>query len=64
MVYERIKDEAVKQGINISELEKKSGLGNGTIGGWRDKDPASSKLLAVAGVLGVSVDYLLTGKTA
>ena len=33
MVYERIKDEAVKQGINISELEKKSGLGNGTIGG-------------------------------
>ena len=35
MIYERIKTEADQMGLTIAELEKKSGLGNGVIGGWR-----------------------------
>lgn len=64
MVYERVKAEADKRHMAISRLEKEAGLGNGTIGGWKNGDPAASKLLAVAKVLNVSVDYLLTGKAS
>ena len=62
MIYERIKTEADQMGLTIAELEKKSGLGNGVIGGWRTASPNARKLEAVADTLGVSVDYLLKGK--
>lgn len=64
MIYERIKNEADRHKITIAELEKKSGLGNGVIGGWRTASPNARKLEAVADVLGVSVDYLLKGSEA
>lgn len=61
MIYERIKTEADQMGITIAELEKRSGLGNGVIGGWRTASPNARKLEAVADTLGVTVDYLLKG---
>lgn len=65
MIYERIKEEADRQGLTIAELEKRAALGNGVIGGWRKASPNARKLEAVADILGVSVDYLLKGeKTA
>ena len=42
MIYERIKAEADRQGITIAELEKRTGLGNGVIGGWRTASPTTS----------------------
>jgi len=62
MIYERIKAEADQMGLTIAELEKRAGLGNGVIGGWRTASPNARKLEAVADTLGVSVDYLLKGK--
>lgn len=61
MIYERIKSEANQQKLTIAELEKRAGLGNGVIGGWRTSAPNARKLEAVADVLGVTVDYLLKG---
>ena len=61
MIYERIKAEADRRGITIADLEKKSGLGNGVIGGWRTASPNARKLEAVADKLEVTVDYLLKG---
>ena len=61
MIYERIKHEADTQNLTIAELEKRSGLGNGVIGGWRTSSPNARKLEAVADTLGVTVDYLLKG---
>ena len=61
MIYERIKAEADRQGITIAELEKRTGLGNGVISGWRTAYPSARKLEAVADELGLSVDYLLKG---
>lgn len=61
MIYERIKSEADSQNITIAELERRSGLSNGVIGGWRTAAPNARKLEAVADVLGVTVDYLLKG---
>ena len=62
MIYERIKAEADRQKLTIAELEKRAGLGNGVIGGWRTASPSARKLEAVADELGVTVDYLLKGE--
>lgn len=61
MIYKRIKALAADRKLSIAALEKKAGLGNGVIGGWRKSAPNARKLEAVADTLGVSVDYLLKG---
>ncbi|MDB1561830.1 helix-turn-helix transcriptional regulator [Pediococcus pentosaceus] len=57
--FERINELAKKRGIGLRALASKAGLGETTIYGWKKRTPDSSKLEAVAKVLGVSVDYLL-----
>jgi transcriptional regulator with XRE-family HTH domain len=59
MIYEKVKSLADKKGMNISELEKRAGLSNGTIGKWRDSKPLAENLAKVAKVLNVSVNTLL-----
>lgn len=59
MIYDKIKELCAKKGMSICALEKAAGLGNGTIGGWRDGSPTVDKLQAVAKVLGVKVSKLL-----
>ena len=59
MVYENVKALCDKKGINISQLEKMAGLGNGTIGGWRTATPRTDSLQAVAKVLKVKMEKLL-----
>lgn len=59
MIYENIKALCDKMGITISELEKRAGLGNGVIGGWKKSFPRADKLKAVADALGVTVDELM-----
>lgn len=58
----RIKELAEKHSFSISEIEKKVGLGNGTIRRWDNSPPSCDKVLKVANLLNVTVDYLLTGK--
>ncbi len=36
MYYEKVCDYCSKSGISIHEFEKKCGLGNGTVGGWKN----------------------------
>ncbi len=59
MVFENVKKICDEKGMSISQLEKKAGLGNGTIGGWRTSAPRLDSLQAVAKVLKVKVDKLL-----
>ena len=59
LLYEKIKREADKQGISISALERKAGLGNATIKGWNKSSPSVRNLCAVAEALGVSIEYFL-----
>lgn len=58
----RIKELAEKHSFSISEIEKNVGLGNGTIRRWDNSPPSCDKVLKVANLLNVTVDYLLTGK--
>ncbi|AEV95150.1 helix-turn-helix domain-containing protein [Pediococcus claussenii] len=57
--FERINTLAKRKGFGLRELARKSNLGETTIYGWKKRTPDSSKLEAVANVLGVTVDYLL-----
>ena len=59
MIYQNIKDLCEKQNISIAALERKAGLGNGTIGNWKTVAPNLDKLQAVAKVLKVNVNKLI-----
>lgn len=55
----KIKTIAKERGYTLASLERELGLGNGTIRRWDNTLPSADKLLKVAELLGVSVDYLL-----
>lgn len=59
MIVDRIKELANKQNISISELEKKVGLGAGTVSRWDVRTPGIDKVTKVADYFNVSTDYLL-----
>lgn len=57
--FEKIKETADHRGINLKTVAKKAGLSENAIYSWRNKNPRTESLQAVADVLSVSVDYLL-----
>lgn len=64
MIVERIKQRCKELNTSMNALEKELNLGNGTIRMWDQKDPGASKVILVAQKLGLSLDYILTGKEA
>lgn len=56
---ENIRVIARERGMSLTQLEVAAGLGNGTIGKWDIYSPRVDRLMAVAEVLDVSVDYIL-----
>lgn len=59
MIYEKIKELAEKNGISIAALEKKLGIGNGTIRKWNEVSPTLENISKVARYFEVSVEYFL-----
>ena len=59
MIYENVVKEARKQGISLTVLEEKAGLGNGTIGKWKTSVPNIGTLQKVAAALSVPLSRLL-----
>ena len=59
MVYENVLALCRKEGISISALEIKCGLGNATIRGWEKGNPRLDRVKPVAGYFGVTVDWLM-----
>ncbi len=60
MIYDTIKELCKKKGLSVSSVEKEAGLSNGAISKWNDSSPTVDKLNAVAKVLNVKVDCLLS----
>lgn len=56
---ELIREKAKALGLNISQLEAKAGIANGTIGGWNNSKPYAETLGKVAKVLGCTIDELM-----
>jgi len=62
MINEEIlRAKVIKKGLNISVLEQKAGIANGTIGKWflHGSTPNVETLKKVADVLGCKIDDLL-----
>lgn len=63
-IYSNVESLVKEKGMTISQLEKKAGIANGTIGKWRDGNniPLITTLTKVAETLGVTVNRLLKEK--
>ena len=59
MIYENIKTIAKEKGISIAQIEKMAGLGNGTIGKWRNSNPGIVNLFKIAKALDVPFESLV-----
>lgn len=58
-IYKRIKSICESRGISVRSIERKAGLGNGTIAGWCKCSPTIEKIKAVADALDCTVDELI-----
>lgn len=59
MLLDNIKELCARKKMNISTLEKKAGLSNGTIGKWDKASPQLDSVVKVAEALNVKVDALI-----
>ena len=62
-LLERVKMLCEKRGVSINRFEKEAGLTRGSVAKWDDHAPSGQKLEKAAQYFGVSVNYLLTGKS-
>lgn len=60
LIYDRIKAICEEKGISIRQVETTAGLKNGAISKWNDSSPTVKSLKAVADVLKVKVDKLIS----
>ena len=60
MIYDKIKELCKERGVSVTSVEKEAGLSNGAISKWNNVSPTIDNLQAVAKVLKVKVDKLLS----
>lgn len=61
MIYDKVKAYCEKNNTSICALEKKCGIGNGTIRLWKDSSPSLSTLLKLEKGTGVPVAKWIKG---
>lgn len=61
-LYEQIRDAAKARGYSINRLEQELGFARSSINKFNKNAPSADKLQKIAETLGVTVDYLMTGK--
>lgn len=59
MLLENISELCKSRRITFAELERSTGLGNGTVRRWNEMNPRVDKLKLVADFFGVTIDSLL-----
>lgn len=62
MILKNIFSLCDKKGVTVAEVERSTGLANGTIGKWATKIPRLDNAKAVADYFCVTVDELLKGE--
>lgn len=60
MIYDKIKELCQERGISVAAVEKEANLSNGAIRKWNKSSPTVDSLKAVAGVLKVRVEKLIS----
>ena len=59
-IYDKIKAICKEKGMSVRQLEMSAGLKNGAISKWNDSSPTVKSLKAVADVLKVKIDKLIS----
>lgn len=59
-IYDKIKAMCEEKGVSVRQVEAAAGLKNGAISKWNDSSPTIKSLKAVADVLKVKVDKLIS----
>lgn len=60
IIYTRVKEQCMKRGITIAELERALGMSQYAIGAWKNRTtPSVDSLANVARYFCVSMDYLM-----
>ena len=60
LIYDKIKAICEEKSLSIRQVEVAAGLKNGAISQWNDSSPTVKSLKAVADVLKVKVDKLIS----
>ena len=60
MIFKKIEAWCKENGTSVAALEKKCGLGNGTIQGWKTSSPRIDSLQKVSKVTGIPIEELIT----
>lgn len=60
LIYDKIKEICEKKGVSVGSVERQAGLGNGAISKWNTSSPTIEKLQAVADVLKVNINKLIS----
>lgn len=60
-LYENIRDIAKSKGYSVNKLEQELGFARSSINKFNKNTPSAEKLQQIADLLGVSLDYLMTG---
>lgn len=63
-MYDTIKEICKERHISVSSLERKAGIGNGTITKWNENSPSLDNLQKVADALGIKVTTLINRSRA
>ena len=63
-ILSRISECAKANGLTIAEIERSCGFGANTMFRWDKSSPSLDKVVKVANMLDVSIDYLATGENA
>lgn len=58
-LIDRVKEASRKQGLSLTEVAIKAGIGEKSIYAWKNREPSIAIVQKVADVLNVSTDYLL-----
>lgn len=61
-IVSRISKCAKEKGFTIAEIERKCGFGTNTMYRWDQNSPALEKVIKVANLIDISIDYLATGE--
>lgn len=59
-IYDKIKKLCEEKGVSVRQVEAAAGLKNGAISKWNESSPTVKSLKAVADVLKVKVDKLIS----
>lgn len=60
LIYDKVKTICEEKGMSVRQVECAAGLKNGAISKWNESSPTIKSLKAVADVLKVKVDKLIS----